>query len=90
MTSGVFRLLPEGDPASGMAPSDITSPEQFPGKTRIEVEKKTIVVYEIEGKGKELLVFPTGVVHEQEEEDTHEGEHEHEDEGEDEDGEDDD
>ena len=29
MTSGVFRLLPEGDPATGMAPSDITSPEQF-------------------------------------------------------------
>jgi uncharacterized cupin superfamily protein len=37
MTSTVFRLLPGGDPAGGMAPSDITSPEQFTGVDTTEL-----------------------------------------------------
>jgi len=41
--------------------------KHFPGKTKLEIEKKTIVAYEVEaridGKERELLVLPTGEVH---------------------------
>ena len=35
--TGIFRLLPQGDPESGMAPSDITAPEQFTSADRTEL-----------------------------------------------------
>ena len=37
MTGTTFRLLPDGDPATGMAPSDITAPEQFTGGDTTEL-----------------------------------------------------
>ena len=47
--------------------------KHFPANAKVVVEKKTIIVYEaearIDGKEKELLVFPTGKVHEQEDHD---------------------
>lgn len=42
--------------------------KHFPAKTKLAIEKKTIVIYEVEaridGKERELVVFPTGRVHE--------------------------
>jgi uncharacterized protein len=35
--TGIFRLLAKGDPTAGMAPSDITSPEQFTGADTSEL-----------------------------------------------------
>lgn len=37
MTSGAIRLLPGGDPASGMQPSDLTGPEAFTTGDRTEL-----------------------------------------------------
>ena len=37
MTDTVYRLLPGGDPASGMAPSDVTAPHQFTGADTTEL-----------------------------------------------------
>ena len=37
MSNGVFRLLPEGLPGAGMAPSDITSPESFTSADRTQL-----------------------------------------------------
>jgi len=48
--------------------------KHFPGQTKLEIEKKTIVAYEIEaridGKERELLVLPTGKVHGERSEDS--------------------
>ena len=47
--------------------------KHFPANTRVVVEKTMIVVYEVEakvdGKEKELLIFPTGRVHEEADDD---------------------
>ena len=41
--------------------------KHFPGETKLEIEKKTIVAYEVEarvdGKEREVLILPTGKVH---------------------------
>lgn len=37
MPSAVVRLLAEGDPVTGMVPSDITAPDQFTGADRSEL-----------------------------------------------------
>ena len=63
--------------------------KHFGAQTKVVVEKKMIVVYEVEarigGKEKELLVFPTGRVHEDgDDDDDHDGDDD------DDDGEDDD
>lgn len=54
--------------------------KHFPAKSKVKVEKKTIVIYEVEaridGKERELLVFPTGRVHEGHDED-HDDDHDH-------------
>jgi uncharacterized cupin superfamily protein len=41
MTETVYRLLPSGDPASGMAPSDVTAPHQFTGADSTELNATT-------------------------------------------------
>lgn len=66
--------------------------KHFGANAKVVVEKKMIVVYEIEakidGKEKELLVFPTGRVHDQaDKDDDHNGD---DDDGDDDDGEEDD
>ena len=62
--------------------------KHFPGHEQVTVEKKMIIVYEIEAKvdgyEKELLVFPTGRVHE-EPDDHHDDDDEDDDEHEDDD-----
>jgi len=37
MTNRVFRLLADGDPATGMQPSDLTAPEAFTGDDHREM-----------------------------------------------------
>lgn len=37
MAQGIFRLLPNGDPVSGMQPSDLTDPQAFTGEDRREL-----------------------------------------------------
>jgi len=37
MTSQIYRLLPGGDPESGLQPSDMTSPDAFTGEDRTEL-----------------------------------------------------
>ena len=62
--------------------------KHFPANAKVTVEKKMIVVYEVEakvdGREKELLVFPTGRVHE-EPDDHHDDDDEDDDEPEDDD-----
>ena len=36
MGGGIFRLLPKGDPVSGMEPSNLTGPDSFTGADRGE------------------------------------------------------
>ena len=47
--------------------------KHFPAKTKLTVEKKMVVIYEVEaridGKERELVVFPTGKVHKEHDED---------------------
>lgn len=66
--------------------------KHFGANAKVVVEKKMIVVYEVEakvdGKEKELLVFPTGRVHEEHDDD--DDDHEDDDDGDDEHDEDDD
>ncbi len=58
--------------------------EHFGSDVKVTVEKKTIVLYEaeaeIDGREQELLIFPTGRIHEHEhdDDDAHEG-HDHDD-----------
>jgi hypothetical protein len=56
---------------------------RFTGASKVEVEKKIVVVYEIEGKVGdkeiELMVFPTGEIHEDDEEDREQQKAEHDD-----------
>lgn len=58
--------------------------KQFGSDVKVSVEKKTFVLYEaeaeIDGREKELLIFPTGRIHEHEhddhdDDDAHEGHH---------------
>ena len=37
MTDRLFRLLPDGDPATGMQPSNLTAPDAFTGDDRHEL-----------------------------------------------------
>ncbi len=37
MTKGIHRLLPGGDPETGMQPSDMTPPEAFTGADKTEL-----------------------------------------------------
>lgn len=65
--------------------------KHFGAVDKVVIEKKTIIVYEaegeIDGREKELLIFPTGRVHEQEHDDDHghddhdHGGHDHDDHG---------
>ncbi|HUW81506.1 MAG TPA: PepSY-like domain-containing protein [Phycisphaerae bacterium] len=49
--------------------------KHFPAKTKLTIEKKMVVTYEVEaridGTDRELVVFPTGKVHEEQGEDNH-------------------
>ena len=64
---------------------DAAIAKHFPAKTKLKIEKKMIVIYEVEakidGEEEELIIFPTGKVHE---------ERGHDDDGDDDDDDDDD